>query len=387
MVLDCSKDQTRIAAADGKQPCLELPEYRASAGCGNFTGFNSVNLQEIYVVQKQPASRAQISPRGGHKPCIALLPSGDLLATQITSARCIALCRSADNGSSWGPPREIVTAAKEKLAGRAPMFSALADGTLLLGAAGAIYRSDDEGQTWHPSQIDQTVELEGRSYAIGWGENSGPHQLADGTILCSGYISLAPGHPRAYLLRSRDGGRTWGDASCIAPASEVNLAVLPGDKLFACLRVATDAAGEGGGVVALSESPDGGRTWSQARRVRGLGPAQIPGFPLDLKDGRLLIVYGNRQFPFGAQAIGSRDGGKTWDSEHPIVLAWFSWDHYCGHPRSMLLPDGSVLTGYYARVFTGAHGIVLTPTARNPDPDIVGHCLRWRVPEAWPPLQ
>ena len=28
------------------------------------------------------------------------------------------------------------------------MFSALADGTLLLGAAGAIYRSDDEGQTW-----------------------------------------------------------------------------------------------------------------------------------------------------------------------------------------------------------------------------------------------
>ena len=107
---------------------------------------------------------------------------------------------------------------------------------------------------------------------------------------------------------------------------------------------------------------------------------------IEIVDGRLLIVYGNRQFPFGAQAIASRDGGETWDSEHPIILAWFSWDNYCGHPRSVLLPDGSVVTGYYARVFTGAHEIVLTPTARNPDPDVVGHCLRWRVADDWPPL-
>ena len=376
-----------LEAPAGNQPLLEVPGYSASQGSGKYTGFNSVNLQEIYFVEKKPAIRSQISPRGGHKPCLALLPKGDLLATQITKGPYIALCRSRDDGFSWEPPCEVVIPGRGKLPGRAPMFAALADGTLLLGATGTIYRSTDEGQTWQQSQIDRSVTAAGKTYDIDWGESDGPHQLSDGTIVCTGYISFEPGHAQAYLLRSTDGGKTWGDASCIADASEVNIAVLPNDKLFACLRVATEGAGEGGAVVALTESGNGGRTWSRPQRIEGLGKAQIPGFPLYLEDGRLLIIYGNRQFPFGAQAIASRDGGETWDTEHPIILAWFSWDNYCGHPRSVLLPDGSVVTGYYARVFTGAHGIVLTPTARDPNPDVVGHCLRWRVPDDWPPLR
>ena len=368
----------------GKSPALELPAYSASGGSGNYTGFNSVNLQEIYFVEKKPAVRSQISPRGGHKPCMARLPGGDLLATQISGDRHMALCRSEDQGFSWGPPGEIAVPGTGKLSGRAPMFAARADGTLLLGAAGTIYRSSDQGQTWRESRVDRSVTVAGETYEIGWGESDGPHELSDGTIICSGYVSLEPGHPQAYLLRSTDGGETWGDASRIADASEVNMAVLPGDELFGCLRVATDGAGEGGAVVAVTRSGDGGRTWTSPRRIPGLGRAQIPGFPLRLDDGRLLIIHGNRQFPFGAQVIGSRNGGETWDTEHPIILAWFSWDNYCGHPRSVLLPAGRIATGYYARVFTGAHGIVLTPTDRHPDPDVVGHCLQWRVPDDWP---
>ena len=360
----------------GTQPPLELPEYTASGGSGSFTGFNSLELQEIYVVQKQPAVRSQISSRGGHKPCVALLPGGDLLATQITNGRYVALCRSRDQGLSWEQPQEVAIPGKGKLSGRAPMFSALTDGTLLLGAPGTIYRSSDSGQTWRECDVDLTVTVAGKNYDIGWGENSGPHELSDGTIICSGYISFEPGHPQAFLLRSTDGGLTWGDASAIAAASEANLAVLPSDKLFACLRVATDGAGEGGAALEVTESTDGGRTWSQPDRI--LGKSQSPGFPLYLKDGRLLIVYTHRQFPFGAQAIASRDGGETWDTEHPIILAWFSWDDYCGHPRSLVLPDGSIVTGYYARVFK---------ETQSPDPDIVGHCLRWRVPDDWPPLR
>ena len=311
---------------------------------------------------------------------MALLPNGDLLATQKANGQHIALCRSRDKGLSWVLPREVVISGQQ-LSGRAAMFSALADGTLLLGAAGTIYRSSDEGHTWQEYRIDRSVTVAGTTCEIVWGENSGPHQLSDGTVICSSYISFEPGHTQAYLLRSTDGGQTWGDPSCIAAASEVNLEVLPSGKLFACLRVATDGAGEGGAVVAVTGSDDDGRTWSRPNRIDGLGQAQIPGFPLYLEDGRLLIVYGNRQFPFGAQAIVSKDGGETWDTEHPIILAWFSWDNYCGHPRSVLLPDGSVVTGYYARVFTGAHGIAFTPTDRDPNPDIVGHCLRWRVPD------
>ncbi|MFH0963610.1 MAG: hypothetical protein V2A58_06320, partial [Planctomycetota bacterium] len=87
-------------------------------------------------------------------------------------------------------------------------------------------------------------------------------------------------------------------------------------------------------------------------------------------------IYGNRQFPFGCQAIATRDQGKTWDLENFLMLAYASWDNYGGHPRSILMPDGSVITGYYARYFRE------TPTVNE---DIVSHCLRWNVPVDWPP--
>ncbi len=212
-----------LAPPEGTTPFLELPAYEAHGGSGNFTGFNSLELQEIYAVQKQAAVRSQISPRGGHKPCLGLLPDGDLLATQKSASGHIALCRSADQGLTWTAPREVEVPDQGTLGGRAPMFSALADGTLLLGAAGTIYRSADEGQTWEQASVDTSVEVSGRPYELGWGENSGPHQLSDGTALCSGYISFAPGNTQAYLLRSTDGGRTWADTSCIARGSEANL--------------------------------------------------------------------------------------------------------------------------------------------------------------------
>jgi len=272
LALDHPNDETR-------QPFLELPEYAASGGRGHYTGFNSVELQEVYAVRTQAAVRSQISPRGGHKPCMALFPNGDLLATQKANGQHIALCRFRDKGLSWEPPREVVISGQQ-LSGRAAMFSALADGTLLLGgAAGTIYRSSDEGHTWQECRIDRSVTVAGTTYEIDWGENSGPHQLSNGTVICSGYISFEPGHTQAYLLRSTDGGQTWGDPSCIATGSEVNLEVLPSDKLFACLRVATDGAGEGGAVVAVTESADGGAHLEPAEQDRRAGPGPDPGLP------------------------------------------------------------------------------------------------------------
>jgi len=105
--------------------------------------------------------------------------------------------------------------------------------------------------------------------------------------------------------------------------------------------------------------------------------AQVPGLPLLLPDGRLLLIYGNRQFPFGCQAIASRDGGRTWDLDRALILSWFSWDNYGGHPRSILMPDGSVLTGYYVRMFK-------ENANANVARDLASHVVRWRVPEHWP---
>jgi len=336
-----------MSRAARQSPFLELPAYTVEEGCGRYTGFNSVNLQEIYVVHKQAAVRAQISPRGGHKPCLALLPNGDLFATQYANGE-ICLCRSTDQGMHWGPPQG--TGFKSGLGGRAAQFGVLRNGIFLMVIENILYFSEDEGHSWQKSTIDCSVTVEGHDYDVIFSETDGFHELVDGSVVCSGYISLAAGQPRAYLFRSYDSGTTWGDRSYIADASEVNFAFLPGNRGFGCLRVGTEGAGEGGAVCMVIDSTDCGRTWTKPRTI-GLGCAQIPGYPLLLQDGRLLLVYGNRQFPFGAQAIASLDYGSTWDTQHPIILVWFSWDNYCGMPRSLVLPDGSILTGYYVRVF------------------------------------
>ena len=361
-----------------RAPRLDLPAYEVHHGSGNFTGFNSVDLQKLYIVQKQPAIRSQISPPSGQKPCLGRLPNGDLLATQQLQGA-IALCRSTDNGLTWSPPKHVRVPEIGIVSGRAPMFSALSDGTLLLGVGrSGMYRSTDEGQTWRKCRFDVTVTYGKRTFQANWGENSGPHELSDGTTVCCGYINVVPGHGCAFLFRSTDGGRTWGNPSRVADyCSEVNLAPLPGNRLFACLRQGTKFgekwAGEGGVVLAVASSPDGGRTWTPPRKI--LGKAQSPGFPVRLNDGRLVIIYTHRQSPHGAQAIGSVDGGRTWDIDHPVMIAWNSFDAYCGHPRSLVLPDDTIVSGFYVRAFH---------SGGTPTPDVVGHCLRWRVPDNWP---
>lgn len=67
----------------------------------------------------------------------------------------------------------------------------------------------------------------------------------------------------------------------------------------------------------------------------------IWGYPADvieLKDGRLLCVYGYRRKPYGLRAVISRDGGRTRDD---------GGDRDLGYPSSVEFPDGRVLTVYW----------------------------------------
>ena len=370
-------------------PHLDLPEFGAIPGTnsGKYTGYNSLNLQEVYVVEKRPAVRSQIA-RGWGKSIIVRLRNGDLLASAFRSVRAgsnpgyptavyeAALCRSKDQGFSWSAPRLLGIPA------RVVQFTALRSGTLIMatgyGEYTALYRSEDDGETWERCVVlwKGVPDKPGQSSLV-FDETSGVVELRDGTLICNGAL-MEGRNGTSYILRSRDDGRTWGDASVVptgTPAVEISYVELPGGKLMGFARVQTDGLGEGGAALRIVESTDGGRRWTPPRFF-GLGKAQIPGFPLYLKDGRLVLVYGHRQFPFGVQAIASRDGGKSWDTEHPIILSWFSWDASCGIPRSLLMPDGSILTGYYTRVFnTGS------------SEDVVSHALSWRVPDHWPPVR
>ena len=360
-------------------PHLDTPAYKVVEGAGNYTGFNSLNLQEIYVVRKQAAVRTQIA-RGWGKPIVTRLSTGELLASQYKNLRGhpnpaypdaveeAAISHSVDNGLSWSAPRLL------GIPGRVTQFTALKNDVLILAAGNRLYRSTDRAGSWSlSSQNWQPRSEDGHVRNLQFDETNGVTELLGGTILCGAYISLGPGQTRSYLLRSTDDGRTWGDGSFVTAASEISYVVMPSGRLLGFARTATGGAGEGGAMLMMVESSDSGRTWTTGRTF-GLGQAQVPGFPLLLIDRRLILVYGNRQFPFGAQAIASRDEGRTWSIDEPILLSWFSWDSYCGHPRSLLLPGGEVLTGYYSRIFKDG----------SPNEDIVSHAVKWRVPDHWP---
>jgi sialidase-1 len=285
----------------------------------------------------------------------------------------IGLARSLDNGVTWEVPT-IIPAVDAECGDQDPSITELSDGTLMInffrwrvvpaeekdrlfypsrqGHDGSwsdvegpwIIRSRDGGAHWEttPVRVDSTpLPRAGTSDAV--------LELPDGTLLMAIY-GADPGSPvcRAYVVRSRDGGDTWGEPALIArdPAGRVSfeepaLVQTRAGYLLAMLR-----SGEPGKYAYLHQaiSHDGGHTWTDLHETPMWGhPAQVR----QLSDGRLLCAYGYRRPPFGVRACLSRDDGQSWDIAGEIVLRDDGTSRDLGYPSLAELPDGDIVTVYY----------------------------------------
>ena len=91
-------------------------------------------------------------------------------------------------------------------------------------SGGAIYKSTDGGETWMPRCVKsgkQPDKRGGRGGAIPTLETASPTSLG----MC--FMTIAPGDPDTvlgvnseYIARSRDGGKTWDDATAYRPDPE-----------------------------------------------------------------------------------------------------------------------------------------------------------------------
>jgi len=162
----------------------------------------------------------------------------------------------------------------------------------------------------------------------------------DGTLGVSFYSWHESDKNTAYLLRSRDDGRTWGEPVIIGAEdyNETDLLCVDEKHWLAAVRTLQD------GHLDLFSSEDGGLTWTCQGALTL--PRQHPAHLLQLTDGRILLVYGIRnQGLYGVGARLSGDGGKTWSA--PILLVDLEDATDGGYPSSVQVEDGTIVTAYY----------------------------------------
>ena len=366
---------------------------------GTFRYSNSTQLDgEMLVCRREPVEHVMVID-GGWGGCLAQTPDGEILLIDSFEK---LIARSSDEGRTWSEPDRL----PEPVCGFRNLgaLGALRDGTLLIAAQsgslfdterkdpdqpgppidGCVSRSTDGGQTWsEPFVLDRLgyhnlepashlrfVELSDGTILLGAAGNRKRtlHKFFyddDTQVPPSGGL-VRPGwtcHDQ-WIFRSRDGGRTWGDPTLVAPwGCETNFVELPSGRLIAAIRYQREWAVEGDDprVIAasrpdvdpnfcctifidtfISESTDAGYTWSEPRKASRYleHPADI----VCLSDGTLVLVMGHKAHPHGPTVVWSRDEGRTWSDE--FILLHMDTKGAAGQPSALVLADDTILVSY-----------------------------------------
>lgn len=188
-----------------------------------------------------------------------------------------------------------------------------------------VSRSDDEGRSWHSGEPFAGPML--------WAVPSASHflEFEDGTVGLLLYGCVTEQEADSYsgsncIVRSHDGGETWGDASfvfrtnpmgpddfqCEPRFSEMDMIRRPGGRLIAFSRNEYMIMGpKGWGTTAVAESRDGGRTWEKTGASL-VGVSQQSG--LSLPDGGIALTYRSHSWQQPGVAV-SYDEGRSFSYE------------------------------------------------------------------------
>ncbi|MYD11701.1 MAG: exo-alpha-sialidase [Chloroflexi bacterium] len=161
----------------------------------------------------------------------------------------------------------------------------------------------------------------------------------EGKVIC---ISTEDGG-QSFELRSEIGGEPGGRGDfAIMPAA----LRLPGGRILCARRCREGATSLS--WIDLYASDDDGRSWYELNRPARFTQPGHSGNPpslLQLPDGRLALVYGNRDRPYSICARLSADAGESWSDE--IVLRGGGANGDLGYVRAVARDDGAVVAVYY----------------------------------------
>jgi hypothetical protein len=200
--------------------------------------------------------------------------------------------------------------------------------------------SVDGGKTWKLNKDALPAPFKNAGPFIPFGDVL---PADDGTLRCAFYFVREDAAKRhdVWMFSSKDDGASWQPHALLAEAhNETTIFYINRGRWLAASRRRLD-----GLAIDLYRSEDDGKSWTLAMPISD--EMQHPADIMRLRDGRLLLSYGNRQpGKFGVLARLSGDDGATWTEPLTIVDDCGSRD--CGYPASVQLADGTVVTGYYA---------------------------------------
>ncbi len=177
--------------------------------------------------------------------------------------------------------------------------------------------------------------------------------LVDGPRTATMFVTAALDNSQegqVFCLRTTDGGITWNKIGLVAqPGGEKGFSIMPSsvrlskDTIVSAIRQKLGNEN----FIELSRSDDNGATWKMVSRVTPhvTGNSGNPPSMVRLADGRLVVTYGHRAEPYGIRARISEDQGATWGDE--IILRSDGGDRDLGYPRTVVRPDGKLVTVYY----------------------------------------
>lgn len=266
----------------------------------------------------------------------------------------VALCRSDDEGETWGPLETVITnhpggvTLSEVIVheGMISVCLQIHDGSFDRWRT-AVIRSSDNARTW--SEPEDFSPLPRRSmirtlFRTSRGEWLLPYQYyepVDGNWEASVIRDGSLDRPWNGTLSASTPNGPWTDSQRIRGArgwSEANIAELSDGRLVMLSR------SDGAGVLLRSESRDQGRTWSDFERSDIPNPgSKIRLF--QLKGGRIALLHN----PSG---VTSHANGKPWCAvnRNPLAL-WISHDDMrtwsyqhviTDFPGMLAYPDGEV---------------------------------------------
>lgn len=367
VVFRCEPSSAQI---DAPQPIVAQPNIKTAR-------LGGVDIPAVAELKKMHASQYILRARQGALTRVpvrrVLLPhdgSANPQSIQLIKAPqgviyanlASLICKSTDGGLTWSAHAK-----------GGPVHGAIAvlrDGTfLLLRTEGKhpktrpiALTSTDEGRTWRKIAEIQIPPKH-------WGSVMWMKRTQDDVLLAGighvnhvfedvdGRSQLKSGSGRQLTYRSRDGGRSWQRLGVIHDwVSEGGIAVTSSGKLLAALRYqrptmpgdAADLEKRNGSVsvgwpwkhVFLSDSKDGGKTWTRIRQLTTIY-GQTRGYPVALTQGTVVVIHDTRYGPGspGSRAMISHDEGASWRDE----VYYLDYTTFTGSYNASVRLDGDTI--------------------------------------------